>query len=322
MTLKDVTSNKWAVSFWVLAVTGWLAAIRLMFQPQPTGSTILGLLVMAGFFVVLGVSGKELIWRIRRIGPGGIEVETWTSIERILSVPQPPLPKLSFADPMGPWTKVALKREQIWFYERGTYIIFHFQHRGVEPETLSKTDLEKYRQLIAWVGAAALNFNVIKALDILRLLEPIDPKKPEELFHLGQAYLLAYQIEGDPEKRKPYLEKSSQYFQEASRKDEKNTEIFWSLAWIYDELGLYGESVKANQRTVELDSRWAPWAYWVMAVSLLKQGEKDTAIKALGSVTTGAWWEQIWKDPELQNLKTDERFEALYKERRTKDGET
>jgi tetratricopeptide (TPR) repeat protein len=102
----------------------------------------------------------------------------------------------------------------------------------------------------------------------------------------------------------------------ACEQDDTNPVAFWILGWVYDELGLCEKSIEANQKTLALDPRFAPWAYWTIAVSQLKQDKLDLALEALQLIPPGPWWLEMYKDEEISRLKQDLRFGALYKERR------
>jgi hypothetical protein len=308
------------ISFWVFAVVSGVAALRLIGQEKPPGAVILSLLICAVICVVLATGGISLIQRIQRIGPGGVEFETWHDIERILSTTPPPLPHWSLLSRLTRRESfpTPFSHQQLWFYERAVNIIFHLEHRGVDPGTLSKKNLKKYRELILWAGVAALNVNYAKSLDILQQLEPIEPKDFKELYYLGLAYQMEAYAENDPQKKKWYLEKASCLLGEAIRKYDKDPDVFWNLGWIYDELGLYKESIKANQKVLDLDQRHAPIAFWTMAVSFLKQNKTEESLKALNSIPEGWWWQEIYDDPELSTLKENTQFRELYNARKKK----
>jgi tetratricopeptide (TPR) repeat protein len=311
--------NLTTIFFWVLAFASGVAAFLLLKQEKPPGTAILSLLIWAGICLVLATGG---IQRIQRIGPGGVEFETWRDIERILSTTRPPLPHWSLLDRLtrGEPFPNPFSHQQSWFYERAVSIIFHLEHRGVDPSTFSKTNLKKYRELIVWAGVAALNVNYAKSLDILQQLEPIEPKDFKELYYLGLAYLMEAHAEKDPQKRKSGLEKASRLFGEAIRKYDKDPDVFLNLGWIYDELGLYEESIKANQKVLDLDQRLAPLAWWTMAVSFLKQNKTEASLNALNSIPEGSWWQEIYDDPELASLKKDPKFHEFYNSRKEKAG--
>jgi tetratricopeptide (TPR) repeat protein len=304
------------IFFWLLAAVSLVASVLLLRQQKPEWKVVLGLLIWAGICVVLAIGGVALVRRIHRIGPGGVEIETWQEIGRILSATAPPL-AASELRAKGPWTKTRFTPQQSWFYEKATSILIHLQHRGIDLDTLSKENLNRYRQLILWVGAAAINKGDIwKAFEILKLLEPIESKTPKELFWLGASYFWAGLTESDAKKKRELLETACLLLQEASQKDTKNADLWWTLGWIYDELGLYSESIDANKKAVDLNPKYAPWAFWTMAVSFLKQKKLDPAIEALRSIERGPWWEEIHNDPELAALKADPRYVALYDERK------
>jgi hypothetical protein len=81
------------ISFVLLACTSFAAAIVLLAQTKPQGTAALGLLVWAGLCIVLATGGINIIRRIQRIGPGGIEIKTWENIDRLLSIPLPSWPR-------------------------------------------------------------------------------------------------------------------------------------------------------------------------------------------------------------------------------------
>jgi len=308
------------IFFWCLAVSSLLSGIRVLLQDKPASAVIITLLIIAGLAAFLAIGGFEIIRRIHRIGPAGVEIETWQDIDRILSISPPAAPQPSFNKTTGPWLRVKLDYKQKWFYERGTSTIFHLQHRGVEPDVLPRRELEKFRKLVLWVGGAALNENPFKALEILKLLEPIkdSEKKKEELLSLGHACVLATQREKDENKKKLLLEDAKRFLETAQLRDSKDAEILWLLGWVYDEMGLFDESIKVNEQAIMLNPDWKPWARWVIAVSYLKKDERWFALRALADIPRGVWWDQIHDDPELKALQTDPTFIKYYNERKTK----
>jgi tetratricopeptide (TPR) repeat protein len=268
------------ISFVLLACTSFAAAIVLLAQTKPQGTAALGLLVWAGLCIVLATGGINIIRRIQRIGPGGIEIKTWENIDRLLSVPFPSWPRAwwerpnqeEIFDPEGPLAVIPLNAEQSWFYERGTNLIFHLQHSDLDYETLSKQELGKYRELVLWIGTAAINESRPgKALNILKLLESFEDKPSRELFALGAAYFWESVREEGNGRRRTYLEEIQGLLKAACEQDDTNPVAFWILGWVYDELGLCEKSIEANQKTLALDPRFAPWAYWTIAVSQLNR---------------------------------------------------
>jgi tetratricopeptide (TPR) repeat protein len=303
---------------WVLAITSLVAALRLVLADKASAATMLTLLVIASAAGFLAIGGIEVIRRIHRIGPGGIEIETWQDIDRILSISEhPPTPRLSFSNTQGPWLRARLEYNQSWFYERGTAIILHLLHRGIDIQSLPHKELEKYRTLVLWVGSASLNVNPYKALDILKLLEPIKDKYRDELMALGHAYVLVAQRRQAGEEKVDLLENGKRVCRAAFSLDQLEPETLWLLGWIYDELGLYDESIKLNQEVINLRPEWVPWANWVMAVSYLKKKDPRMSLWQLDKIPDGVWWEQIYQDPELESLRGNPKFEQ-YRSRNTK----
>ena len=169
------------------------------------------------------------------------------------------------------------------------------------------------------VGEAALNDGEFtRGLDILRLLEPITSKTPRELLSLGTAYLwAALDQKVSEEQRSEHLKKALVSLEDASREDKTRAITFWTLGFVYDELRRYPPAIEANEEALRLDPRFLPWANWHIAISLLKlaklqqdmgdHGEAaaktGAAMAKLQAIPSGLWWDELEKDPDLQELR-------------------
>ncbi len=312
----------------VRLVFGFIGALSLSFAgyllsiSEPHGTAAATLVGLALISVFLAVGGEGLIRRITRLGPSGIELdpETRESVDELLFTGRPP--KLEFAlfeETAGPWEPRDLTYEQRWYYQLGSDLLLHLQHRGIEITRLSRDDLDRFRGLTLWVGKAALIDNEpAKALDMLRGLEPLQAMTPEELLHLATAYV--WMAEAPFQKSRHYLEQARLRLADAAEKDPGHPMIQWTLGYVYDELEYFKLAVEANQRSVEIDAKFAPWAYWNTAVSQLKNGDKSECIKALEAIPRGPWWHEVYRDDELKPLKVSDyadRFLHLYVERKS-----
>lgn len=347
--IESVKNGAWEVVTWPFRSVGaasalmWHEKVRLLFGFLAAASlTFAGFLLsgdrlggaeaasLVGVAVVcvfLAVGGETLIGRITKLGPSGIELdpETRERVDELLFTGRPP--KLEFAlfeETAGPWEPSDFTPEQRWYYELGSDLLLHLQHHGIDTTRLSRDDLKRFRGLTLWVGKATLIDNEpAKALDVLRRLEPLPALTPEELLHLGTAYLW---MAGEPyiPESHDYLEQARLRLAEAAEKDPGHPMIQWTLGYVYDELGYFKFAVEANKKSVEIDPKFAPWAYWNTAVSQLKLGEKTgdqtECLKALRAIPPGPWWDEVYRDEELKPLKVSEyayQFLHLYVERKS-----
>jgi hypothetical protein len=104
----------------------------------------------------------------------------------------------------------------------------HLQHRGIDPASLSPGGTRRYRDLILWVGGAAINEGRgAKALDILKRLEDFRDGTSQERLFLAHAYLLAAEGLEVPGWRQRYQEQALELYRQLYDSDRGNAEIAW-----------------------------------------------------------------------------------------------
>lgn len=292
-------------------------------------TAVVGLMTLAAISLLACVGGPVLIRRITKVGPSGIEFDPSTRerIDEVLHIPTAPdLTYPVYSKAIGPWDFYALNGEQRWYYQAGTDALLHLQHRGIKATELGEDDLDRFRRLALGVAKAALiDDEVPKALALLKALEPLATLTSEELLFLATAYLLmssAPYVKDRPRESQGYLEQARRCIERAAKADPMHPMIQWTLGYVYDDVGYFNSAIAANRRSVEIDGRFAPWAYWHIAISQLKMGNDHARCMAsLESVPPGKWWEDIWADPELEPLKSGDhagRFSELYEANKPK----
>ena len=132
------------------------------------------------FALFVGFEGSALLRSIRRIGPGGIELQAWNDATRVpLELPDP-IPNFDTGRSLETTT---LSPSQRWSYQFGRDLVFHLRHLGVRPEELGRTERRKYRQLQASVAKVALSqYESYRARESLRTLQHLDDVTREEKF--------------------------------------------------------------------------------------------------------------------------------------------
>lgn len=296
----------------VSALSIRLAVLFLDRNEKANGTQAAALLTVGLVALLLAIGGPAFIRRITKLGPQGLELraETRESIQLILRVPRPI--QRAFE---GPAVYDELSEEQQWAYEFGTDLILHLEHLAWSPSEASKADLERYRELVLNVGQLAIiNKDYEKALYLLEELEPLKDKTADEYLALGDACRLVW-FRHKP--ARDYRQQAKKYLEGAAKLDPNRPVTLWTLSWVYDELGYFGLAIASAERAVNIDQNYAPWAYWNMAVSLLKMTEnnEDAAFSKLELIPKGPWWKELYEDPELEQLRTYpyvDRFEDLY----------
>ncbi len=263
--------------------------------------------------MLLAFGGQDFIGRIRRIGPGGVELEAWQDITRIPEMAEPPDPEY---DGRTPWSTRDLSPQQRWFYERGSSLIFHLHHRGVDAYKLQGRDRDRYRRIVLWVARAALNQReYFKAFETLQAIEHLPDLNYDELFFLAVGYwFVAPDAKPDDEerddeegrRRRHFLQRARRLLERATKESPSEAQAHWALGYIYDELGQYDRAIQENRVAIEKDStHFHNWGYWNMAVSHLKKKDTQAAIAALEKIPAGEWWDEIRKDKELAPLEPE-----------------
>lgn len=287
------------------------------------GTAITGLTAAALVALILFLGGTTLIRRIRRFGPQGVEIDPGTreTVDQVLSMPRPPsitYPKYSPEGP-SPWFARPLTPEQRWYYELGSDALMHFQHFGLELRELKGGDLKRFRELTLWVGRASLiDDEPVKALVLLRKLEPLRDLTSTERLFLATAYLfvaLEDYMREDGDRRRYYLEQAKLHLQKGCTDDPANALIRWTEGYVYDELGHFKLAIQANKKAITIDANFGPWAYWHIAISYLKMDDIERCFRNLEDVEAGELWDEIYGDEELQPLKDEysARFWGLFR---------
>ena len=333
-----ISSNAARALFGIIGIVSLIYAGFLVTKDDGTAVvTLVGLALASAF---LAVGGANLVGRITRFGPSGVELgpQERHDIDRVLRAAGPPpetfkpymyeyLPQ----DPKSPepWrSKPQLSATQRWYYEVSTDLILHLQHGGLDPTKLPRDDLDRYRDLVLWLAQAALiDQEHVKAFELLKKIEPLKEKSADELLHLGIVYLMTV-IDGNVPDSRDYLLRAEGFLEEATRKPPLKADTHWFLGYVRDELGFYEPAVDANRDALRIDPKFGPLANWNMAVSHLKLSSvdtaradlwADTALADLERIVPGPWWAEIFEDSELRPLRDGrhaDRFRQLCDERR------
>lgn len=318
-----VRINVARLAFVAMAVIPLVFGTMLLADDRLDGAGAAALVGIAIVSAVLAVLGGD-IRRIRRIGPGGLELgpEEEAAVDTAISRLTAGLPLLKehleagFHVPGKPrLVEPLLSPDTRWGYELGSDTILHLQHRGLDPKRLSGEDLRRYRLLLLQVSkVAAWQEEHAKAIYVVQLLEPL-ADSAEEWYVVGAVYRFAYSRMG---KLKDHLERARINLEQARERDRDNPRILWQLSWVYDELDRYEPAMKAGRRAIEINRQYLVVAGWIVAVSLLKNEEPEQALQQLKEVPPGSWWEQICSDEELEGLRQGNlarRFATLCSER-------
>ena len=281
------------------------------------GLAVTGLAALSLVALLLFLGGADLIERISKLGPGGIELAPGTkdAIRKVVDFPAPSgwNASRSIIDIMDEFAEAReTTSEQRWAYELGTDLLLHLQHVRWNPEKASKEDMLQYRRFVLRVGQFAIREKDFdKALYILENLKKLEGLQllpdvtADELLSLGQAYLMVSWKHKKDRPVRHYLDQAKGYLQRARNQDPDDPLVHYWLGFTYDELDLPDLAIREERRTIELKEAYAPWAYWVMAVSYLKKPDPEAALRVLKKIPKGPWWKEICEDDELDALKTD-----------------
>lgn len=299
--------------FWlfigVAGLTGFLFR-QYLHTDDPEGKVLIALLVSAIVALLLAFWGKDLIPRLSKFGPSGIEFEVWQKVARLPELAELPRPTAGSAQ--YAWGSLKLTNKQSWNYEVGSSLLIYLSHSGVKAEELAGRDLDRYRRLVVWVGIVALSERAdSKALDILRSIEHLRDPNYDELFFLGQAYMLVARDETDQDSRTDKLDRSAELLERAVKARPNQAHGHWTLGYVYYHLEMHPQSIEENKLAIKEDSKFLPWASWMQAASHLKLNDQDAALDALEKIGPGDWWGEIWEDEDLEELQDDLRFQSL-----------
>ena len=321
------------LAFSAVAVFIAAVAVALLCDDKLEATEAIGLLGLVVISVFLAVGGERLIRRITKFGPVEFELapEERDDIKEITGVAEQPyiesyfsrfLPSEGSESSGEEWPPKPkkLSETQRWYYEVGTDLVLHLDHRGLKVRQLSEDDREVYRRLVLWLAKAALSEATlldivpVKPTELLKKLDPLEEKTAEELLYIGFGYLtMAPHLEREDDRRE-YLERSQVALEEAIQKLPNRAETHLLLGYVYDELRYYELAISANDEAVRIDKRWALIAYWNRAVSNLNLGNQEAALEDLRKIGEGPWWQGICDDPELAPLNEGEyaiEFEKL-----------
>ena len=165
-----------------------LAGTGMRLYQQTIDAVFLGLLVVAIGGVVVARYLPDLMRRITKIGPGGVELSTLTSpdppVDRLLTYPV--LESRNIRDPFG---KRTLNSEERWIYEQLSAVFLQLELARVDPSDLKDSALENYRRIVTRLGSLAiLNGDYEKTISVMKDFEGLSTARGDELFLLGTAY--------------------------------------------------------------------------------------------------------------------------------------
>lgn len=334
-----ITTQPVNTAFIALTIASVVVFGVLLVQKKLDGEGAAALIVVIIIAALLAVGGQELLDRIVKLGP--LELSAPENLPQVEGNPAVTGNQIVDISDASPWTSTQMTSREKWQYEQETILLAHLRQRG----QLTGAKVKGVRGRIFKVGEAALHSgDFAKGLDLLRLLEPLPDKTARELLSIGMAYFWTglEQREEPPygyvlakNQLRHHLEEALRHLEDVSRLDPSNAIVHWTIGYVCDELERFPEALSANARAKEADLRFLPWANWHIAVSLLKMAKQeksmgraqqataktDEAIKALREIPSGFWWNELWEDDELEDLRKDrnyvETFKALYNSRKS-----
>jgi len=272
------------------------------------------LLVVALLCFVIAIEGRDLLLQIRKIGPieFGLIRETASALTN--------LPDLepSFEPGRAPWVRELLTPRQSWLFELGADLLMHLQHTSLELSRLTPREVARLRSFVLEVSKLALNERQNhKALDFLRMIEPLNELTYEEAYFRAIATFRVADEETDAGIRKAQFQRTQRLLEECAERRPGDASVHWLLAYVFHEFGMYDEAIRGNDRAIQLDhTKFDIWGNWNKAVALLFLGKKDEAYHALERIPEGEWWNDVAADRELAEISQEARFMNLLSSRR------
>jgi hypothetical protein len=302
----------------VLTVVVVLALSGIAFKVRggAIDKIFVGLLLIAVGAVIAIRYLDDVMRRVTKIGPGGLELSS-------LSAADPAVTRL-LEDPIIEWRNVRnpfgdrpLTARERWIYEGLTARFLQLEFAHVEMLDLKNAALERYRSIAFRLGyLALLNDDVAKAIDVLKDFETLPDARGDELFVLATAIAERADDPDEPSEPSPAYRHAVKLLERAKQRDPTDAMIAYQLGWLHDELGQYAHAIEENRRARELDAALFPQTTWNMAVSTLKAGDPPGAIEHLRSIPPGSWWDEIAEDPELARLRTFPEWPTLLEAKR------
>ena len=285
---------------------------RIASRESPDGTTVASLAVITIVSLLLAFWGRDLVRRVRKIGSAGVEFHVWEDIEQIPELrdaPTPPNAALGGDATISP--------QQAWPYELLSNLWYHL---GVDATELSGLDLQRYRDMVLWLGKTALTqrgTHLRKALEVLRSIEDLADLGMDESYFLAMAYyrVAIHQEDRDAEGSRAKFQRSVDLLKRVVKEDAADASSHYVLGYAYDELGRYDLAIKHDRKAVELDEgEYGTVGRWNEAVSLLKQEEPVEALAVLRQIPESASWDKIWEDDELAPLRHDPQLGDPFRE--------
>jgi tetratricopeptide (TPR) repeat protein len=276
------------------------------------------LLIMAGALIAIRYL-DDLMRRVSKIGPGGVELAPLSATDPAASrlLDEQILEWRSAINPAGdPFADRPLDARERWIYEGLSSRFMQLEQAHVEPLSLERAALERYRNIVFRLGYLALiNKDTEKAYDVLKFFEFLSDARGDELFMLATAIAERADDNEDEAERTFAYRRAVKLLERAKAQDPTDAMIPYQLGWLYDELGRYASAIAENGRAAELDPEIAPSTFWNTAVSTLKTGDPGGAIAWLYRVPPGRIWREIAEDPELEPLHAWPGWLALLEEK-------
>jgi hypothetical protein len=185
----------------------------------------------------------------------------------------------------------------------------------VEGERLRYCEILKVTASIALVmGDPQAPLKALTLLERLRRVSGGTYKAPDIASLLGYACIFASKNEVDAQRRK-YLDQAAACFKEVVDASPDDYLAIWRLAFVQFELENYAAAVAYNRKVLEIRASFCP-AKYNLAVSYLKNRQRDRALKELSTISPqDQWFENVKasepKDKDLDPLRRDPTFQAI-----------
>lgn len=321
----------WAVVF---CSFGAVATKALWGKPSsvPLHYFLILVLVAAFLATFAPTLGEYAASGLQKVKFGGFEVELREAAGQAslhLKFDEVPAWEWTIVDEVGssipndnPFPSAQLSGPQRYEYEKLSFRLYLLFDQVKDPNQLDFEARESFRRLILYVGKAAHAMGqYTKALEVLLWLNRFSDRQPnhEELRVLGTAYLWAADEQSDTALQKSYRNEAIPLLKSAVGKNPYQTVVFYNLGWALLSLQKYDYGIRQMKKCIKLQPQYSPWAKWNIACGLKKLDREDEALRTLGEIPPGPWWDGIadddwFKDP--QQTPFMEQFQVLSEAKR------
>ncbi len=296
----------------ILSVISLVCFLYQLFMPEKgiikvKDFNLVLLLILSITSALLAEHGKDLLSRIKKVGP--IELTTGETISQVITFPPPP--RVDPSPRVDPITPQPLTLEEKLHYESLMEYLLILAARDIKPNDMNKSLKTDYVKALSSMGRYSyLNGEYFKSIKLYELLKEIIGDSPDILKNLAEAYLYASDYKTGDDKNLFIKKAIAFYEQYIASKNVMESKDYYNLGWAYDEIGLYEKAIENNLKAINIREDYFV-SYYNIAASYAKWHKLHESLEWLEK-TSPETLDGILDDPDFDNFKQTDTYKEMF----------